>query len=41
MRQDDPATGGNDSGAQSEYEDDTSGGYNPGGDGDSYGTYDN
>ncbi|MCG8918600.1 hypothetical protein L6E12_22720 [Actinokineospora sp. PR83] len=39
--QDDPATGGNDPKAQGEYEDDTSGGYNPGGDGDSYGTYDN
>lgn len=39
--QDDPAPGGNDPAAGDEYEDDTSGGYNPGSDGDNYGTYDN
>lgn len=36
-----PATGGNDPKAQDEYEDNTSGGYNRGSDGDNYGTYDN
>jgi hypothetical protein len=39
--QDAPAIGGNDPKAQDKYEDNTSGGYNPGSDGDNYGTYDN
>ncbi|RSM75890.1 hypothetical protein DMH04_37690 [Kibdelosporangium aridum] len=36
-----PAEGGQDPKPQDKYEDNTSGGYNPGSDGDNYGTYDN